>query len=280
MSDTIRAITAVAWLDWAEVKRSRWLPFCIGIYALLAGVFVLVGMRESTVFGFTGAGRVLVSFSHALILLLPLLALAATGQVVNRARDDGTLELLFAHPISRTAYFAGVTGVRFAALLVPLVALMFGVAIYARFAFGQTVPWQFVVRCLAISAALLWAFVGLGMMISSLVRNQTKAMMYTLLAWVVSVALLDFALAGLMLQWRLNPRVVFALATLNPVQSARMALLSSADAQLTVLGPVGFYLANRIGSGSLYLIGLLWPAVIGAACWAVAVWRFCRRDVV
>ncbi len=50
---------------------------------------------------------------HALVLLLPLLALTATGQVVNRARDDGTLELLFSQPIRREAfYFAAVTARR------------------------------------------------------------------------------------------------------------------------------------------------------------------------
>ena len=79
------------------------------MYGLVAAVFVLVGMRESSVLGFTGMGRVLLSFCHALVLLLPLLALSATGQTVNRSRDDGTLELLFSHPLSRTGYFTAVT---------------------------------------------------------------------------------------------------------------------------------------------------------------------------
>ena len=69
---------------------------------------------------------------------------------------------------------------------------------------------------------------------------------------------MDFALAGMMLQWRMEPRVVFVLAALNPVQSIRMALLSSADPELSVLGPVGFYLANQIGSTGLYVLGVGW----------------------
>lgn len=280
MSDALRGLVAVAWLDLAEVRRSRWLVFCLGVYALLAAGFVLVGLRESAIFGFTGAGRVLTSFTHALLLLLPLLALAATGLVINRARDDGSLELLFSHPISRWSYIAAITLVRYAALLVPLALLMTGIGLYARIAYGQALPWPFIARALGISAALLWAFCGFGLLVSTVVRNPTKAMMYTLLLWVLGVALLDFALAGMMLQWRANPRVVFVLATLNPVQAARMALLSSADPELSVLGPVGFYLANRIGSGSLYALGLLWPIALGTLSWAAAVWRFCRRDVV
>ena len=89
-------------LDLAEVRRSRWITFCVAVYAVLAGVLVLVGMRESTLLGFTGVGRVLLAFSHALVLVLPLLALTATGQLVGRARDDGSLELLLAQPLARS----------------------------------------------------------------------------------------------------------------------------------------------------------------------------------
>ena len=90
----------------------------------------------------------------------------------------------------------------------------------------------------------------------------------------------DFALVGLMLQWRLNPQTVFLLAALNPVQSARMALLSGAAPELSVLGPVGFYLTNRVGAGALFAVGTLWPAVLGAAAWALAFRSFRRADIV
>ena len=71
-------LAAVARLDLGEVLRSRWLVLCLLLYALLGGVFVLVGLRESSVLGFTGVGRVLFSLCHALVLFLPLLALLAT----------------------------------------------------------------------------------------------------------------------------------------------------------------------------------------------------------
>ena len=117
-------LAAVARLDLGEVLRSRWLVLCLVLYALLGGMFVLVGLRESNVLGFTGVGRVLFSLCHALVLFLPLLALLASVQAVNRARDDGSLELFLSHPIGRGAYLAGVAGVRFAALALPLAAVM------------------------------------------------------------------------------------------------------------------------------------------------------------
>ena len=66
--------------------------------------------------------------------------------------------------------------------------------------------------------------------------------------WLASAALLDFAGIALLLEWRVPAPAVFALAVANPVQAARMALLSAAEPTLATLGPVGFYLANHVGA--------------------------------
>ena len=273
-------LAAVARLDLGEVLRSRWLLFCLCVYGVLGIVFVGIGLRESSVIEFTGMGRVLFSLCHALVLLLPLLALLATGQVVNRARDDGSLELFFSHPISRSAYLIGVTGIRFAALVLPLAAVMLGLALLGRFAFGEAVPWAFLVRTLAICAALLAAFVGLGLATSVGVRQPARAMTVLLLMWAAGVALLDVAGIALLLRWRLPAQGVFLLAAANPVQAARLALLSSAEPTLSALGPVGFYLANRVGAAGLFALGVGWPGLVGAGGWLFAWSAFRRGDVV
>jgi len=276
----LRSFWAVAQLDLAEVLRSRWLIFCVVVYAVLAGVFLLVGMRESTVFGFTGTGRVLVSYVHALLVLLPLMALVATGQVVNKARDDGTLELLFSQPISRGAFFSAISIVRLLVLLVPLAVLMVAIGIFGRVAFGQQIAWSFIGHCILLCSILVWSFCGMGLWVSITVQNSARATMYLLLIWVSGIAFMDFALAGMMLQWRMEPRVVFAVAALNPVQSIRMALLSSADPELSVLGPVGFYLANQSGPTGLYVWGVAWPTLLGTLAWISGLWKLRRGDVV
>ena len=148
---TTREVAAIARLELSEVLRSRWMVFCLGVYAVLGFVFVLVGMRESSVMEFTGTNRVLLSFSHALVLLLPLLGLTATGQVVNRAREEGALELLFSHPVGRGSYFLAVSLVRFLILVVPLVVLLPGIALWGWIAFGDPVPWSFLMRAIATS---------------------------------------------------------------------------------------------------------------------------------
>jgi|SRR5579875_550031 len=274
-----RALKSVAGLELAEVVRSKWLIISGGVYALIAGIFLLAGLSESSVLGFTGMGRVLFSLSHLLLLLLPLLALASTGLVINRSRDDGTFELLFSQPLSRAEYFVGVSLVRFGALLAPLAILFAMLAFLGWVAWGESVPWAFLGRSLVVGAALLAAFASAGLAVSVYIRNQAKALIVLLVGWLAGIALLDFGLIGLMLQWRLNAQSVFILASLNPVQAARMALLSSADPTLANLGPVGFYLANRVGQPALLALGILWPALAGGIVWLVARNRFVCEDL-
>ena len=59
-----------------------------------------------------------------------------------------------------------------------------------------------------------------------------------------------------------------------------MALLSAADPSLATLGPVGFYLANKVGSIWLLVIGLGWPVLLGITAWVWGLGAFRRRDLV
>ena len=275
-----KGIAAAARLDLAEVRRSRWLTFASVVYGLLAAVFVLAALRESSVLEFTGMDRVLLSLSHALLLVLPLLALSATCQVVNRARDDGTLELLFSHPLSRTSYLVGVTATRYLVLLAPLAALIAVMVVADAWLSDASAAFRFGLRALAVCASLLWASVGAGMAISTGTRDQARALVYGLVLWALGVALLDFALVGVMLQWQLNPRAVFLLAAVNPVQAARLALLSGLEPDLGTLGPVGFYLATRLGPAKLFAVGIAWPLTVGFGAWTYALQSFRRGDAV
>ena len=236
-------------------------------------------MHESQVFGFTGMNRVMFSFSHALVVVLPLLALAATGQVIGQARSSGTLEFLFSNPLSRSTYYFAVTAVRLLLLIGPLY-LVFGLcALTSSLYYGEALDSAFLSRTIAVCTAEVIAFTGIGMLISATVRHPARTLIWILLVWAISIALLDLALIGLLLQWRLDPESVFLLAALNPVQDARLALLAGGDPELATLGPVGFYIANRLGNTSLILIGLIWPILIGVICWWSGLRSFRRRDL-
>jgi hypothetical protein len=73
---------------------------------------------------------------------------------------------------------------------------------------------------------------------------------------------------------------VLVLACLNPVEAARVALLAGPSPDLATLGPVGFYLAQRLGPAGLVALGVGWPLALGAFAYALARERFRRDDLV
>lgn len=274
-----RQFRATAALEIADGLRSRWLLFATLVDLALVGVFVFAGMHESQVFGFTGMSRVMFSFSHALVVVLPLLALAATGQVIGQARSSGTLEFLFSSPLARPTYFLAVTSVRLLLLTGPLFLVFGACALVSRFYLNEALDMAFLVRTLAVCTVELIAFTGIGMLISATVRHPARTLIWILLVWITSIALLDLALIGLLLQWRMDPQSVFLLAALNPVQDARLALLAGGDPELATLGPVGFFIVNRLGGAALLVIGLVWPLVLGLTCWWTGLRSFRRHDL-
>ncbi len=277
---TANELRAAALLELGEVRRSRWVPFATGLYGVLAAVLVGVGMRESSVLGFTGMSRVVLSYVHVLLVVIPLIALTATTQVINRARDDGTIELLFSHPLSREGYFVAVTFTRLVVLVGPLVILLFLMTLVGRVVFGESFEGAMLLRSVAVCTALAWAFVGVGLAISTLTRNQARAVVLGLVAWALAIAVLDLALVPLLLSLRLDARSVFLLAISNPVQAARLALLSGIEPDLGTLGPVGFYLRHSVGPGGLLAIGIGWPFAVGTGSWALALRKFLTGDLV
>jgi hypothetical protein len=104
--------------------------------------------------------------------------------------------------------------------------------------------------------ALTWAFVGVGLWLSSVARTSERATVYVLLAWLGTTALHDFGLIALLLRFKLLPAVVFASAAVNPAEAGRLAILTGIDPELSVLGPVGFWLATTLGPQLTLLIGL------------------------
>jgi hypothetical protein len=59
----------------------------------------------------------------------------------------------------------------------------------------------------------------------------------------------------------------------------RVALLSAAQPDLATLGPVGFFLVDRLGDARLMALGVGWPLVFGALVWWGARRSFERGDL-
>ncbi len=268
-------------LEMSDALRSRWIAFTAAVYVSVFGLFVWLGLRESSVLGFTGISRVILNVSNAVVLTVPLVALVATSQTIVRARQSGFFELMLAQPVRRADWFTGVVTSRFAVVVGPLVVLLL-----ATLALGSvTGPrdaalMPIVLRSLAVTSALAWSFVGVGFCISAYARVPERATVLALVAWMGASALHDFALIGVLLRFKLAPAAIFALAAANPACSARIAILGAVDPELSVLGPVGFWLANTLGPQLTLLVGIAWPALVGSVALLAARRRLTSMDLV
>jgi ABC-2 type transport system permease protein len=271
---TGRSTSVLFQLELSDALRSRWFAFTGGVYGLVFAVFVWLGLRESSVMGFTGLSRVVLNMANAIVLSVPLVALVATCQAVVRARGSGFFELIFSQPVRRTDWFAAAFAARALVVLGPLAAL-FGVALLVSPLLdgGDISLLPVVGKSLLVTASLAWSFLGIGLWISAASRLPERATVLALLVWLTAGALHDFAVIGLLLQFRVPAGAVFALAAANPTEAARIAVLSSADPDLSVLGPVGFWLANALGPTRALLVGVLWPLALGT----FGLWRARRR---
>jgi len=268
-------------LELADALRSRWLFFTGCVYVLVFAAFVWLGLRESAVLGFTGMSRVVLNMANAVILAVPLVALVATSGCVVRARQSGLLELLLSQPVRRSDWFASVVASRFVVVVGPLLVLFGGAALAGPILDGgDRALLPVVLRSLGVTTSLAWAFLGIGLWISTACRTPERATVLALVAWFVASALHDFALVGALLRFKLSPQVVFALAAANPAEAARIAILSGVDPDLSVLGPVGFWLANALGPRIALAVGLAWPAALGSLALWRAQRRFSRSDLV
>jgi ABC-type transport system involved in multi-copper enzyme maturation permease subunit len=266
-------------LEIMEALRSRWVVFAAAVYVAAFVGFVWFGLRESSVLGFTGVSRVALNVANVMVVAMPLVALLATAQSVVRARSTGMFELLLAQPVSRGRWLDALVASRLAILLGPLAVLFAGTLVVGA-ALGERHEVAAVARSGAVTLALVFAFIGLGVALSVGARTVERALVAALSLWVLVSALHDFALLGLLLRWHIPAPAVFTLAALNPVESARVGLLGSVDPELSVLGPVGFFLATKLGPTGTLLVSILWPMAIGAVSLAWARRRFSRADLV
>ncbi len=266
-------------LELADALRSRWVIFTAASYVLVFGAFVWLGLRESSVLGFTGLSRVVLNVSNAVVIVLPLVSLVATHQSIVRARATGLFELILAQPVRREVWLIAAVFSRLLVIVGPLAVLLAATLAAGAFS-GETSLAPLVARSLLIVTSLSVGFVGVGVFLSSAAHTTERATVYALVAWLGASVLHDFGLIGLLLRWRLSPALVFVLAALNPVESSRIAILSGVDPDLSVLGPVGFWLANALGARLALVLGVGWPLAVGVFALLFARRNLCHADLV
>ena len=259
-----------------EGFRNRWVLATTLLLAALALTLALLGSAPTGTVGASRLDVVTVSLASLTIFLVPLIALLLSHDAIAGEAERGTLLLLHAYPVSRSAVILG----KFAgqlAILATSTILGYGVAAIA-------VGWNLAAAAWAAFAAMIGAsillgavFLALGLLASTLVRQRSTAGGIAIGLWLGFVLIYDMAFLGLLVAsggHALPPRLVDALLALNPADAYRLLTLGAAGAgDLTGIGALSAHTA--LTPPILVAVLLAWTA----APLALAARAFSRREV-
>jgi len=252
----------IAYLDVKESLRSKWFYVYSVVFGGLMALFFITGVSDSVVMGFTGLSRTLLIFIQVTIIILPIFILITTVKSISGDRESNVLEYMLSFPVSLRDYYWGKMLGRFATVFLPVfLALILGV-VFGMLK-GGALPWKMIFLYSALLFSLSFVFLGLAFFLSTILKSTDIALGASFVVWIVLLAFIDIALMGLMLQNRVSDDVVITLAMLNPIEVFRIGAISLFDPELTVIGPVAYYLLDALGSTMLIIYAFVYPIVIG-----------------
>jgi len=252
----------IAYLDVKESLRSKWFYVYSVVFGGLMALFFIAGVSDSVVMGFTGLSRMLLIFIQVTIIILPIFILITTVKSISGDRESNVLEYMLSFPISLKDYYWGKMLGRFLTVFLPVfLALLLGV-VFGLFK-GGDLPWRMVFLYSSLLFSLSFVFLGLAFFLSTIVKSTDVALGSSFVVWIIMLAFIDIALMGLMLQNRISDEVIITIAMLNPIEVFRIGAISLFDPELTVIGPVAYYLLDTLGSNLLIIYAIVYPIVIG-----------------
>jgi Cu-processing system permease protein len=272
----MKAVLLVAGKEIREGIRNRWVAAATLLLAALALTLAFLGAAPA---GRVGAGAlevVVVSLSSLSVFLLPLIALLLSHDAVVGEMERGTLLLLLTYPLARSQVLLG-KFVGQVAILALATVLGYGAAAVAQVAGGaQIAPegWWAFGAMIGSSVLLGAAFVALGILASTLVRDRGAAAGIAVGLWLLLVLLWDMGLLGLLVADQgehLSAGMVDALLLLNPADAYRLFNLAGL-AEVRVLSGMAALGGESDLSPPLLLAALaawaLLPLVAAAALFA------------
>jgi ABC-2 type transport system permease protein len=258
----MKNLLLVAYLDVKESLRSKWFYVYSVVFGGLMALFFITGVSDSVVMGFTGLSRMLLIFIQVTIIILPIFILITTVKSISGDRESNVLEYMLSFPVSLKDYYWGKMLGRFLTVFLPVfLALILGV-VFGLFK-GGDLPWRMVFLYSALLFSLSFVFLGLAFFLSTLVKSTDIALGGSFVVWIAMLAFIDIALMGLMLQGRMSDGLIVTLAMLNPIEVFRIGAISLFDPELTVIGPVAYYLLDTLGATLLMVYAIVYPVLIG-----------------
>ncbi len=274
----MKTLIQVAKADLRESVRAKWFL----IYSLVFGgsIVLLFALRitESKVLGFTGLSRLLITYIQLCVAVLPILILVSTVRSVVGDRESNILEYFLSMPISLGAYFWGKIMSKFILIFVPIFLALIGAILWGTIK-SLTIPWSIAGYYSLLLATLSWCFLGIGMLISAVVKRQEWGLGLSILIWLVLLLFIDVILIGLMLQHKIIEGVIVGISLLNPMMAFRTGAVLLFDPELTAIGPASFVILDEMGHNGFLSFTLLYPFFLGWLFAGLGYHRFRKGDL-
>jgi ABC-2 type transport system permease protein len=268
----------IAYLDLKESIRAKWFLIYSLVFGGLIALFFIAGVTESQVMGFSGLSRLLLMYIQITIVILPIFILITTVRSISGDRDNHILEYMLSFAISLKQYYWGKIVGRFITVYLPVLVAMIVAIVYGTIK-GASIPWDIFFLYTGLLFAMSSAFLGIAFFISSFVKSSEIALGIAFFVWIVLLAFIDIALISLMMQNRFNEELIIFIAMINPMEIFRVAAISLFDPELTVMGPVAYFLLDSFGRNLLIVYSIVYPLFLGIVFSMLGFWYFRKKDI-
>ncbi|MCD6211559.1 MAG: ABC transporter permease subunit [Sulfurovum sp.] len=275
----MKNLMLIAYLDLKESIRANWFIVYSLVFGGLIALFFIAGITESQVMGFSGLSRLLLMYIQVTIVILPIFILITTVRSISGDRDSHILEYMLSFPISLKQYYWGKVFGRFITVFLPVFMAMVFAILYGMYK-GAEVPLGLFFLYTGLLFAMSSAFLGIAFFISSIVKSSEMALGISFFIWIFLLAFIDIALISLMMQQRMNAELIIAIAMINPMEIFRVAAISLFDPELTVMGPVAFYILDMMSQKMFVFISIVYPLFLGILFAFLGFKIFEKKDLV
>ena len=275
----MKNLLLIAYLDLKESIRANWFIVYSLVFGGLIALFFIAGITESQVMGFSGLSRLLLMYIQVTIVILPIFILITTVRSISGDRDSHILEYMLSFPISLKQYYWGKVFGRFITVFLPVFMAMAFAILYGVFQ-GADVPWNIFFLYTGLLFAMSSAFLGIAFFISSIVKSSEMALGISFFVWIFLLAFIDIALISLMMQERMSTGLIIGIALVNPMEVFRVAAISLFDPELTVMGPVAFYILDMMSQKMFVFLSIVYPMLLGLLFAFLGFRIFAKKDLV
>lgn len=259
--------------------RNRWVMATTLILAALALSLVLLGSAPTGTVGADPLAIVVVSLASLTIFLVPLIALLLSFDSIVGEHERGTLMLLLSYPLARwqvvVGKVLGQTVILAIATLIGYGAAAVALALRAEVAGAAWVAYG---GMLVTSVMLGAAFITIGCLASTLVRERATAAGLAVGVWLFFVLIYDSALLGFLVadQGRtLGEQALNFLLLLNPTDAYRLFNMTATESVSIYSGMAGT--GDPAEFGAVSLLAALAGWIVAPLLLAIA--AFQRRSI-